>query len=144
METLIMLDSNRNYSSIFCLKTKEYNENLVALKKECTGGEVVEIIDGAEEIVYEYHALLNGVTKINSVLSSSFILRGENIDEFVNDNFNLDVIKQLIFIASTKTDRLLTIKEGTIVNESEQIKENFEDYIFKVVSAKLSNELEPE
>ncbi len=139
-----MLDSNRNYSSIFCLKTKEYNENLVALKKECTGGEVVEIIDGAEEIVYEYHALLNGVTKINSVLSSSFILRGENIDEFVNDNFNLDVIKQLIFIASTKTDRLLTIKEGTIVNESEQIKENFEDYIFKVVSAKLSNELEPE
>jgi hypothetical protein len=144
METLIMLDSNRNYSSIFCLKTKEYNENLVALKKECTGGEVVEIIDGAEEMVYEYHALLNDIAKIDSVVSNSFILTTKNIDEFVNDNFNSDVIKQLLFIASTKPDLLLNIKDGLVVNESEKIKESFEDYIFKVVSAKLSNELEQE
>jgi hypothetical protein len=143
METLIMLDSNQNYSSIFCERTKEFSENLVALKKECTGVEIAEIIDNTKEIVYEYHAVLNDIAKIDSVLSSSFILTTKNVDEFVNDNFNSEIIKQLIFIASTKRDRLLTIKDGTVLNESEQIKENFEDYIFKVVSAKLS-ELELE
>jgi hypothetical protein len=142
METLIMLNKQGNYSSIFSEGTKKFSENLIALKNECNGGEVVEIIDNTKEIVYEYHALLNDIAKIDSVVSNSFILTTKNIDEFVNDNFNSDVIKQLLFIASTKPDLLLNIKDGTVVNESEQIKENFEDYIFKVVSAKLS-ELEP-
>jgi hypothetical protein len=52
METLIMLDSNNNYSSIFSEGTKKFSENLVALKKECTGVEIAEIIDNTKEIVF--------------------------------------------------------------------------------------------
>jgi hypothetical protein len=96
----------------------------------CTSADVIDAVMTSKQDVYEYHAVLDDKYELDSILPSSFVIRGNNVIEFVQNAFRPCMITELLELAQTKPEHILTVENGKVVDISERITLDIDDHIY--------------
>ena len=95
----------------------------------CQHAELIEFIQNEVQEWNEYHVHLSGNAEINFITSSSFILRHDNVKQFIYDNFNSTILNKLTALAKQHAGHMLTIIGDEIIESSEEISGDIKQHL---------------
>lgn len=129
MNTMV-LESSQSTGLILKRKANVFDGELTILEPTyCTPADVIDAVMSSAQDVYEYHAVLNDTYELDSILPTAFIIRGKSVSQFIQNSFRTGIITELLELAQTKPDHILTTDNGKLVDVSEQVTLDIEDYI---------------
>jgi hypothetical protein len=107
-----------------------------------TPADVIDAVMSSMQIVYEYHAVLNDTYKLDSIIPTCFTIRGKNVSQFIENNFRPGVIIELMELAKTQPEHILTTDNGKLVSVSKRISLDIGDYINNELSKEAELDIE--
>ena len=116
------------------VQLKKYGDKQEAF---CPPAELIEEIQSKGQEWNEYHAYFSGNAEISFVTSSSFILRHDNVKQFVYENFNSAILNRLTFLAKQHAGHMLTIIGDEIIESSEEVSGEITHHL-QILSASLA------
>ncbi len=126
----LLLEDEEGKNKVIKRDAKFFDEELKELEQKSTPEKIIHSIKSTDMDVYEYYAYLYPEkARLESLLPTAFTLRHKKLEQVINDHFEDGVLKQLYNIAKTNPQHILTITENEIVDVSEKVMPNIEDYI---------------
>ena len=130
MNTMVM-ESQKSKGLILKRTANIFEGELTLLEPTyCTPADVIDAVMSSAQDVYEYHAVLNDTYELDSILPTAFIIRGKSVSQFIQNSFRTGIITELLELAQTKPDHILTSDNGKLVDVSEQVTLDIEDHIY--------------
>lgn len=129
MNTMV-LESSQSTGLILHRTANIFDGELKILEPtSCTPADVIDAVMSSTQDVYEYHAILNNMYVLDSIVPNSFTIRGKNVSQFIQNSFRTGLITELLEMAQIKPDQILTAYNGKLVDVSERITLDIEDHL---------------
>jgi len=134
MNTMI-LEDEQNSRLILKRTANIFEGDLKILEPiNCIPADVIDaVMTSKQQDVYEYHAVLNDIYELDSILPTAFVIRGNKVGDFVKNAFRPSIITELLDLAQTKPNHILKVENGKVVDVSELITLDIEDHVYAVI-----------
>jgi hypothetical protein len=141
MNTMI-LEDEQNSRLILKRTANIFEGDLKILEPiNCIPADVIDaVITSKQQDVYEYHAVLNDIYELDSILPTCFTIRGKNVNQFIQNSFRPGLIIELLELAQTNPEHILTIENEKVVEVSEPITLDIEDHVYAEVCSQYSDD----